>query len=150
MIVLNFRLSTDAWNDTPHSTLTTADETDLRYNVLLGDIVFLAGTCDFGTNWGWVPIVDFVASMCVIADDLKIGRGTKHLFEFTESDANISLQAQGDFLKIQATYSPCTANVTIEEYIAAVDQLAAHSFRRLSDECPNLIHNHHFRKLLRQ
>jgi len=75
---------------------TTVTDTDLRYYLFPGDVAFVVGACDFSTNWGWVPILDFASALLWLLDDLDES-GPRH-FEFTESDATIDFRLSDEIV----------------------------------------------------
>lgn len=82
---LDFQLSAD-WNaKAAHHDLAIADESTLRYDVLLGDLILQINGVDFSAPWGWIPLLDLANGLKVMCDELLTGE-PETVFEFTESD----------------------------------------------------------------
>jgi len=62
MITLDYRLSPLPGDRTDRE-LVSASESELRYSLFLGDVVFRVGDADFSANWGWVPVLDFALGL---------------------------------------------------------------------------------------
>lgn len=62
MLKLDYALS-PSWNACSTATLEDADETSLRYDCFLGDVIFLAFEVDLNARWGWVPVLDFALGL---------------------------------------------------------------------------------------
>ena len=79
-----------------------ADETDLRYDFLLGDLVFEIGDADLSAPWGWVPILDMALALrdavqtLASEDEVVLG--------FTENDATIRFVREGGRIRAIASY----------------------------------------------
>ena len=104
---LDFRLAepttdTESWSH--------ADEEDFRYRVALGDLILQIGSKNFGTDWGWIPLIDLVAGFRHIANELRHS-GRAETFEFTESESWLRFSRHGDQVIVTASYSPGEARV---------------------------------------
>ena len=98
---LDYRLS-DEWDETD---LSTAEETDLRYSAATGDIVLRADRTDLSANWGWIPLIDFALALREIAESLTTAE-IRETFEFTESDATLEFEREGQDVAISGSYAP--------------------------------------------
>jgi hypothetical protein len=147
MLTLDYELS-PSWKMVSDQTdLANADEMDLRYSVLLGDVVFKEGSHDFSARWGWVPIVDFAASLRGIAAGLDERDCAEATFEFTESDATLSFRRKGEAILITSSYSLGEARVPLRDLVAAVDAFAGRVARELSQRYSSLARNASFSRL---
>ena len=149
MLKLTCRLSPAQQAKMPSIELSMIDEIALRYDLFLGDIVFKGDNYDFSTNWGWVPIVDFMACMNLIVIELLKDVGTSH-FEFTESDAKITFINDGSMIRIECTYADGSCQVSLEEFARNVVMETRRLRRELLGACPTLSGNPIFDKLLPQ
>src|SRR5437868_1600713 len=114
MIDLSYKLS-DEWNaKATNVDWSGADETTLRYHVYLGDQVFVVNGVDFSARWGWIPLLDFAAALVAVTRGLAAGE-TELAFEFTESDAHLQFNRQGNNTLITSSYSNATATVPTNE-----------------------------------
>jgi hypothetical protein len=129
MIELSYSLSS-SWNERASGVdWARADETTLRYKVFLGDQLFIVNGVDFSAKWGWVPLLDFAACLVKITEELENGH-SEQVFEFTESDAQLQFNRQGDSVLITSNYSNGRATVQMSELKAAANSYAE---RVLSD-----------------
>ena len=118
MITLDYKLSPAPGESTARE-LVSATESELRYSLFLGDVVFRVGDADFSANWGWVPVLDFALGLEGAARELLQGKEEAE-FEFTESDSAIRFQRdQGDVF-ISASYAPHRTVVNLKDLVNAV------------------------------
>lgn len=147
MLELTYRLTTPLNAETASTDLATIGEIPLRYDLFLGDITFKVGDCDFSTNWGWVPVVDFMACMNSIIVALLNNERLAH-FEFTESDAKITFRNDGSRIRVASTYANGDCEVSLDELARSV-LMASHRLRaELIASHPKLLTNPVFVKLL--
>lgn len=144
---LTYRLSSSDKGMTTSTDLTTIGEVPLRYDLFLGDITFKVGKCDFSTNWGWVPIIDFMACMNSIIVDLLNDQRLAH-FEFTESDAKITFRNDGSMIRIASTYADGSCEVPLGEFIRTVKRESHRLREELLGKHPGLLANPAFNNLL--
>jgi hypothetical protein len=129
MIRLDYKFAS-AWNSKTHpADLALADKGALRYDFLLGDVVFEVDGSDFSALWGWIPIIDFAASLRRISSEMTTSNSADAVFEFTESDATLRFQRTNNRVMISASYVPCRAEAPIAEFVLAVEAFS----RRLVD-----------------
>ncbi len=148
MITLNYQLS-PSWNrKTNEVDLASADETVLRYEVLLGDVILNANGHDFSAKWGWVPVVDFAASLRHIVNKLNEQNGLETKFEFTESEAALRFKRNDDMVLISASYASGEAHVPLAELTASVESFSRRVASELSQQFPPLCENKPFQQLL--
>lgn len=114
MIDLSYSLSS-SWNErTADVDWASTDETTLRYKAFLGDQVFVVNGVDFSARWGWVPLLDFAACLVRIVRGLEAGE-SELVFEFTESDAQLRSNRQGNDVLITSSYSNGKATVRLDQ-----------------------------------
>ena len=85
--------------------LSTVAEADLRYYVAPGDIILRADQTDLSAIWGWIPLIDFALALREIAEALAVAEGNE-TFEFTESEATLNFECQGQEVVISGSYAP--------------------------------------------
>jgi NAD(P)-dependent dehydrogenase (short-subunit alcohol dehydrogenase family) len=141
---LDFRLAESGTNIGNWS---HADEEDFRYRVALGDLILEIDSANFGTNWGWIPLVDLAASLRQIAEELQHHDRTE-TFEFTESEAWLRFTRRGNRVIITASYSPGNAQVEYSQFVHAVERLSKRLRTELLRLNPALAKNPAFQKLL--
>ena len=148
MLILDFILSKTRNNCAHGLDWASADDAVLRYDTFLGDIVFRVAGCDLSTHWGWVPIIDFAASMRTLVRALE--SGSQHeSFEFTESSARIDFTMdKPEVVCISSTYGKCKGRVLRSELSEATDVLVKKVLESLTEIQPALRENKTFRALL--
>src|SRR5438552_13405056 len=148
MITIDFLLS-PAWRAKNMGVnLASADNASLRYEVLLGDIIFKTGQCDLSAKWDWIPLIDFATSLRQIVDELIEKDGTETIYEFTESDATLEFKREGSAIIVSASYAPCHATVPLVELAAAIDSFSRRILETISREFPSLLQNKILPRLL--
>jgi hypothetical protein len=139
---LDYRLTED--RETDWSSVT---EEDLRYRVALGNLIFRVGDKDFSAAWGWIPLIDLVASFGEIVRKLE-GGSTSETFEFTESDAWIRFEKKDGKILVSTSYGEGVG----ENSLVALSEAAKAFRKRLHAELvgkhPQAAHNAAVRKLL--
>lgn len=90
-------------------------ERHFRWNFLCGSFTLRVGSCDFSRQWGWVPILGFVRGLTVITRRLMT-ESDEEFFMFTENEQRIVLRRDGANVQVTATYAPCSATVSFEEW----------------------------------
>lgn len=113
MLSLDYSLAS-GW-DTGDVSWAEAEEWQLRYDFLLGDVEFVVFEQDLSARWGWVPVLDFALSLDSIVDGLAAAPVAPSVLEFTESDATITFTRCGDSVEIEASYVPGAARVGYPE-----------------------------------
>jgi hypothetical protein len=126
----------------------SATDEDLRYRLALGDLIFHAGEHDFSALWGWIPLIDLAASFATILEKLERTTGAE-TFEFTESDAWIRFERQGQEVTITTSYRPGAAKIPLSELKAKVREFQEKLKTELTAKYPEAKSNQHFRRLLR-
>lgn len=147
MLTIECRLSPQNESKTDSSNLAVVDEYILHYDLFLGDVAFKGDGGDFSTNWSWVPVVDFMACMNAITQDL-LNDKPEAQFEFTESDATLTFRLEGPMLYIVSDYADGQVVVPLSEFAKAVEQETKRLRNELSRLYPELVKNPHFHKLL--
>lgn len=147
VILIDCQLSPE-WNTkNTRVDLSTANEMALRYELLLGNIIFTVNDNDFSARWGWVPLVDFAASLKSIASHLQ-HQGSEEDFEFTESEARLHFKRQKEDVVISANYIPARATVDFQDFQAAARSFLQKLREELGKEYPQLCKNEVFQELL--
>jgi hypothetical protein len=139
---LNYQLSED--RETDWSSVT---EEDLRYRGALGHLDFHVGDKDFSVDWGWIPLVDLAASFAEIVRKLE-GGSPSETFEFTESDAWVRFERQGEKVLISTSYGEGVAEIALHSASAAVKSFRERLRSELDRRHPQAAHNSAVRKLL--
>jgi hypothetical protein len=148
MITLDYLLDTRWASRNASVDLAGADEMTLRYDVLLGDVIFIVNEADFSAKWGWVPIVDFAACLRYIVHELDERRSAEQIFEYTESDATICFKREGSEVIISANYATGEARVPLNELKTSVDSFVERVNRELCERYPALTRNEALHRLL--
>jgi len=141
MIIFDYKLSDTLNINGWHKKLPDLDEIEIRYNFLLGDVIILAGECDFSARWGWVPILDFVCSLKYICTKLCQNENLEMEFEFTESESTLKFSRKGDLLTITASYNQCISTVTFDDFIVKADEFASRLILDVFESYPESINN---------
>lgn len=115
MLDLSYRLLTPCEEFPDPDDLAKATEVDFRFRVALGDLILAAPATDFSARWGWVPLIDFGASVHEILNHLKRG-GARSQFEFTESEATLTFVRHETGLVITASYAPGQIQIPIGSF----------------------------------
>ncbi len=146
MLKLDYALS-PSWNACPIAALDDADETSLRYDCFLGDVIFLVFEVDLSARWGWVPVLDLALGLDAVVDALGHD-GAEKLFEFTESDATIAFRRAGDAVEIEASYVPGSARAGYVDLRSTTKQFLARAVHDLVRQHPELRRNVFIKRLL--
>ena len=146
MITLDYRLS-PLPGDRVERELVSASESELRYGLFLGDVVFKVDDADFSGNWGWVPVLDFALGLEHAARELLQGKEEAE-FEFTESDSAIRFQRDEGDVFISASYAPHRTVVNLEDLVKAVRAFRKRVVDDLSLTHPQLRMNSTMRNLI--
>lgn len=148
MIQLDYRLDT-YWNYIRDSSLDLckADEGDLRYYALPADIIFKIDGCDFSAK-GFIPVIDFAASMHHVVKELVDNENVDTIFDFTESEATLRFQSTDGAVTISASYATGQAKVPIREFSEAVEAFSHRLVENIKQEFPSLLQNKVFLNLL--
>lgn len=139
MITLGYELS-PSWNRQDEGLdLRTADETALRSECFLGDVVFVVDGADFSAPWGWVPVLDFALSVRAIAGALV--KEDHEKFEFSESDATIEFSRHDGVVRLKANYAPATAELPYVELSLQAERFLVRVVEEFVREHPELRDN---------
>ena len=144
---LNYLLS-EEWNSKVKGlNLSIADESDLRYNAFLGDIMFQIDDVDFNLNWGWIPILDFAA--CLVSISQKLLRGSEYeVFDFTESDAEIIFKCGERIVAVSASYADIEATIEIDDLAELAHAFWDKAIKDFTLAYPEISKNPTFRNML--
>jgi hypothetical protein len=133
---LDYRLSED-WDE---EDLATAAEADLRYYAAPGDIILRKDQTDLSARWGWIPLIDFALALREIAEGLAGANGTE-TFEFTESEATLQFEREGQEVIISGSYSPGEIIVPLPLFEQQAKEFARRLDRELLTKHPELGRN---------
>jgi hypothetical protein len=139
---LDYRLNED--RETDWSSVT---EEDLRYRVVLGNLVFHVGDKDFSADWGWIPMVDLAASFAEIVRKLE-GGSASETFEFTESDAWVRFERKGEKVLVSTSYGEGVGEIALHSASEAIKSFRERLRSELVRQHPQAAHNAAVRKLL--
>jgi hypothetical protein len=140
---LDYKLS-DNWK--VDAALLDEDETTFRYSAAPGDIVLHGPEADFSTEWGWIPLLDFVLAFHDIVG--KLGKGERETnFEFTESDATLQFLRKGEVVHLTASYAPGEIQTPLFEFHDAVHRFAGKLKKELAAKHPELAKHKLIQKL---
>jgi hypothetical protein len=149
MITFNYSIS-KSWDTNSHQiNLSSADEMTIRYNLFLGDIVMQIETCDFSTNWGWVPVLDFIISLNDIICELNKHSHFEIIFEFTESEANIKFERDGIFLLVSASYVQGTSKVLFDDFSIELEVFTSRVIKDILNNFPESKNNVWFNQFIK-
>lgn len=140
---LDYRLTED--RETDWSSVT---EEDLRYRVALGNLIFHVGDKDFSAAWGWIPLIDLVASFGEIVHKLEAG-STSETFEFTESDAWIRFEKKDGQVLVSTSYGEGVGEIQLAALAEAIKSFRERLHSEIVTKHPHAAHNAAVKKLLR-
>ena len=145
---IGFRLAgpSDRYFIEPTSVSVNAD--NLRYALFVGDVEMVVGDCNLGTEWGWVPILDFAASLAWVLGDLK--RSGVSRFEFTESNAVIDFRVEGDTVYVSPSYVECAGTCSFRDFAKAVAGFVRRVLAAIRSAAPSVAQADRFLELERQ
>ena len=148
MITIDYKLS-KIWNQAANRfDLASADESAFRYNLFLGDMIFRVNECDLSAEWGWVPVIDFAASLRYVSSELEQASDAESTLDFTESSSMVHFQRHGDSVTISADYAACQADIPLSEFVTVVNEFSHRVLAALLQEHPALMQNSALRELL--
>jgi len=110
----DYRLSED-WDENS-TDLATADETDLRYYAATGDIIFRTDQTNRSARWGWIPLIDFALAMRKIREGFAVMQRSD-TYEFTESEAKLQFDRQGQEMTITGSYAPGKITIPFTAFV---------------------------------
>jgi hypothetical protein len=143
MIVLDYTIRSVP---SPKADLRHVSESELHYDLFLGDITFRVDGFDISTSWGWVPVIDFAACLHRIAEELQPNQSES--FEFTESEHRIEFKLQNNEVEIRATYGTgSAANVSRDELRRSTREFLRRVLDELGAKYPSLAENMTIRRL---
>jgi len=144
-LVLGARID-PSWNrSSSGKDLSAASEEDLRYSYLLGDVELRSGDIDLSANWGWVPLLDFVASLIPLLR--RLPTTGQESFEFTESGSQLRFYLMDDCVEIRTNYKSGIICIPYEELMRQASDFAVDTMRHLRDVAPSLDRNPVFRRI---
>jgi hypothetical protein len=140
---LDYQLS-DEWEEDSLD-LTAVDETELRYNVALGDLLLSSDDVDLSARWGWIPLLDFVLALNEIAGKLD-QEGAEEVFEFTESSAELRFARLGGKIVISASYAEGELKVAPTLFEKRIREFATKIGKEVATKFPGLATNKVFKQ----
>ena len=126
-----------------------ANVNDLRYDVLLGDIIIKINGIDFSAQWGWIPLLDIAYCLRLMSEEILVCN-TESSFDFTESDDWIKLRNRGTEVEISTSYVPETTHVDLQKLYTEMIKCARGFFLRVSLEQPGLSSNMAFQRMYKK
>jgi hypothetical protein len=147
MLILSYRLARLLEEFRGPDDLAKATEVDFRFRIALGDLILAVPPSDLSARWGWVPLIDFVASVREILNHLKRGQ-TRAQFEFTESEATLSFARHEGDLVITASYAPGRIQVPLTSFEERLRWFEGGLRADLVKDHPGLDHHPVFNRLL--
>jgi hypothetical protein len=144
-LILGARID-PSWNrDSAEKDLSDASEEDLRYSYLLGDVDLRSGDIDLSANWGWVPLLDFVASLITLLRRLPTTR--EESFEFTESGSQLRFYLKDGWVEIRSNYEPGIIRIPYEDLMRRATDFAVDTVKTLREAAPSLNRNPVFQRI---
>lgn len=139
-IALDYRL-TPRWNRNFVEDWADVGADEIEYDLLLGDIIFEIDGVDFSAPWGWIPVLGFARQVMSIIDSLRESESW-NVFQYTESDAEITFRRYGNGVSIHTNYTP-GKEVTVEYQLlnSAVRDFASKMLDELANDRPSLLRN---------
>lgn len=147
MLRLDFDFSDDRNESIELPDLGHLSEVDLRYGSALGSLIFVVNGVDCSVRWGWIPLIDLAVALHDIREELAGKSSGKEVFEFTESDATVTIQRNRDVVRLITNYVPCSECVPFAEFDKKVSLFRDKVFREAVARFPSLEENTEFRSL---
>jgi hypothetical protein len=148
MIKFDYSFSREWEHNVNDIDLRRADETVLRYSAFLGDIIVRVDDIELGTNFGWVPIIDYAICLKQIVVNLGVPEIEEAIFDFTESDAIIRFMKKERHVEIMPSYTTASGKASFDDFVAAVDAFIAHLRSDVINQFPLLNCNQAFIHLM--
>jgi hypothetical protein len=142
MISLQYRLTDPAilrgWEH-DHDVATAARQ-DLWWSGFPGDIRIVVDDAEIVTDFGWVPLLHFAASLLRITKKLA-EPGGEATYTFTEADEVLRFDRARDLIEIEASFSPVTLSTTYPDLLAMTIGFGRHLLTDLAARNPGLDRN---------
>lgn len=136
MVTLDYKLAEDELAKLASFNFAELTLTDLDYYLFCGDVFFRIDGVDFDTPWGWIPLLNHCVRMCLVTMELR--NDGRAVLEFTENEATISFELQGNQVAIAASFVDASASVSIQELREAVTAFSEKLLRELVMRWPAL------------
>lgn len=94
---------------------------EVRYNFLLGNVVFVNEPRRINMDWEWIPLFDFSICMSEILKKLSDTTVGFEVFEFTESDAVINFIRTDQSIEISFSFTENNISISFEEFIIGIE-----------------------------
>ena len=96
------------------------DDIELRYELFLGSLWIENDDKSIAMDWGWIPLLDFAFCMHYISNRLNEEAKGEEIFEFTESDATITILRDEDQCELLTSLSGVRLKMSFAEFREAV------------------------------
>jgi hypothetical protein len=110
------------------------NDDQIRYDFLLGGVVFNTGDYKIFMDWDWIPLLDFSICLSDIVKNLSLNGLSNGLFEFTESAETIKFSRNNSVLKITCSFTEVVLDVSFKEF--------AEEIKRFNNEISIYIREH--------
>jgi hypothetical protein len=127
-----------------------ASENDLRYNHLLGNLVFQTPEHKLVMNWGWIPLLDFAICVNAISKNLCQSTKSREIFDFTEADKKLDFERSHDRVYIRGSFSDTELDLDFSVFQKGVDQFYASLLNEIISKRKGMTKNYFFSQLLHQ
>lgn len=118
-------------------------EIDIRYNFLLGKIMFVTSNATIKIDWDWIPLIDFSYSLNEILQNLNVNEYLDEYFEFTENSENIGFIREKECLQITTSFDPIVIKIAFTEFARAVKKfnfdISNYIKTNIDQELPNIL-----------
>ncbi|HEY2584117.1 MAG TPA: hypothetical protein VGI43_20080 [Mucilaginibacter sp.] len=101
----------------------TIRDDKLRYNFLLGNVVFSSDEVKIEMEWHWIPLLDFSLCLSYIANALSNKEKASECFDFTESGETLEFSRDKANLKIVPSFCSNIIEITFDEFNKEVKKL---------------------------
>lgn len=124
MLTISYSLSLQWTEAAVGIDLSDADETTLRYEVFLGDLILVVADVDLSARWDWIPLLDAAAVLDCVVRDLRSGKKQVD-FDFTEAEALIQFAVDpAGLVCVTSTYASGRGCVHLDELQSGVQEFA--------------------------
>lgn len=143
MFKINYNIITASFENIESMT----DE-ELRYNFLLGSVIFNTACDKIEMEWEWIPLLDFSYSLSEISKKLAQKESPRICFEFTESAETLEFIREGINLKIIPSFTSTIMNVFFDDYNEEVKNFHKKISDYIKVNIDNKINNNHLNKYM--
>jgi hypothetical protein len=118
----------------------TAAKSDLLWSAFPGDVSVSVGAVEISTQFGWVPLLHFAASIIGITEKLSAA-GSRAVYSFTEADEQLRFDRGRELIQISASFTPEVLSTSLPELSLAAREFVARLVDELSLHYPRLSRN---------